>query len=95
MLILPLQDPGVTPNSNGLPGLSAIRQMVGALQTMSLVVCVGVVIVGAAAWALGSLNSSPHYAGKGKIACVLAAIAAILIASANKIVAFFSNIPIG
>jgi hypothetical protein len=89
-----MQDPGVSPNSNGLPGLPALRQIVGALQTFSLVICVAAFVIGAAAWALGSYGSNSHYAGRGKIGCLIAAGAAILIVSANGIIRFFSGIQI-
>ena len=33
-------DPGVQPNDDGLPGLSVLKQMVGALLTWGLLACV-------------------------------------------------------
>lgn len=89
------QDPGVTPNSNGLPGLPALRQVVGALQTFGLVICVAAFVIAAAAWAMGSFGNNAHYAGRGKLGCLVAAGAAVLIASANPIIRFFSGIQIG
>ena len=89
------QDPGVSPNSNGLPGLPALREIVGALQTFGLVICVAALIISAGAWAMGSFGSNAHYAGKGKVGCLIAAGAAVLIASANPIIRFFSGIQIG
>ena len=89
------QDPGVTPNSDGLPGLPALRQIVGALQTFGLVVCVAAFVISAAAWAIGSFGNNSHYAGRGKLGCLIAAGAATLIASANLIIRFFSGIQIG
>ncbi|MDX6239409.1 MAG: hypothetical protein QOG10_4224 [Kribbellaceae bacterium] len=88
------QDPGVTPNTNGLPGLPALRQLAGALVTFSLVICVAAFVISAAAWALGSFNSNAHYAGKGKTGVLIAGGAAILIGSANAIIRFFSGISI-
>lgn len=90
-----LQDPGITPNTNGLPGLPALRQMVGALVTFSLVICVAAFVISAAAWAMGSFNSNAHYAGKGKVGCLVAGGAAILIGSANGLIRFFSGISLG
>jgi hypothetical protein len=87
-----LQDPGISPNTNGLPGLPALRQLVGALLTFSLVICVAAFVISAAAWAMGSFNSNAHYAGKGKTGCLVAAGAAILIGSANGLIRFFSGI---
>jgi hypothetical protein len=88
------QDPGVTPNSNGLPGLPALRQLAGAVMTFSLVICVVAFVISAAAWALGSFNSNAHYAGKGKTGVLIAGGAAILIGSANAIIRFASGIHI-
>ena len=72
-----LQDPGISPNTNGLPGLPALRQLVGALVTFSLVICVAAFLISAVAWARGSFNSNAHYAGKGKTGCLVAAGAAV------------------
>jgi len=33
-------DPGISPNDNGLPGLSVVKSIVGALLTWGLVACV-------------------------------------------------------
>jgi hypothetical protein len=88
------QDPGVSPNSDGLPGLPALRNMVGALQTFGLVICVAAFVISAIAWAAGSINSNSHYAGKGKFGCVIAAGATALIASAPAIIRFFSGVVI-
>jgi hypothetical protein len=94
LTIIVTQDPGVSPNSNGLPGLSALKQMVGALLTFGLVVCVAGFVVSAAAWALGSLNSNAHHAGRGKTGCLVAGGAAVLIGSANAIIRFASGVSI-
>jgi uncharacterized protein DUF6112 len=88
------QDPGITPNSSGLPGLSAVKEIVGALLTFGLVACVAGFVISAAAWALGSHGGNAHYAGKGKQGCVIAGVAAILIGSANAIIRFASGIQI-
>ncbi|MEV0283491.1 DUF6112 family protein [Kribbella sp. NPDC050820] len=90
--LIVLQDPGISPNSHGLPGLPALRQLVGALLTFSLVICVAAFVISAVAWAMGSFNSNAHYAGKGKTGCLVAAGAAILIGSANGLIRFFSSI---
>lgn len=94
LTVIVTQDPGVTPNANGLPGLSALKQMVGALVTFGLVVSVAGLVISAAAWALGSLNSNAHYAGRGKTGCLVAGAAAIVIGSANAIIRFASGISI-
>ena len=39
---LPFDDPGITSNTTGLPGLGQLRTIVGAMLTFGLVVCVAV-----------------------------------------------------
>ncbi|WP_432877457.1 DUF6112 family protein [Kribbella sp. CA-245084] len=93
--LLPLQDPGVSPNANGLPGLPEARHLAGATVTFALVTCVVALIISAAAWALGNINGNPGYASKGRIGVLASLGAAILIGSANSLVRFFSGIIIG
>jgi hypothetical protein len=90
-----MQDPGVTPNTNGLPGLPAVRSLAGATITFALVSCVVALIISAAAWALGNINSNAHVASRGRIGVLASLGAAILIGSANALIRFFSGISIG
>lgn len=90
-----MQDPGVSPNTSGLPGLPEVRTLAGATITFALVSCVVALIISAAAWALGSINGNPHVAGKGRIGVLVSLAAAILIGSANSLIRFFSGIVIG
>ena len=90
-----LQDPGVSPNTTGLPGLPEVRTLAGATITFALVSCVVAFVISAAAWALGSINGNPHAAGKGRIGVLVSLGAAILIGSANSLIRFFSGIIIG
>jgi len=89
-----IQDPGIEPNTDGLPGLPALRHMIGALLPFGLAVCVAVFVISAAAWGMGSINGNAGYASKGKFGCLIAVGAAILISSANGIIRFFSGITI-
>jgi hypothetical protein len=86
-----LADPGVTPNTNGLPGMEAARKIVGALLTFGLIGSVAGVAVSALVWALSAHNGNSHYASRGKMGVVIAAAAAMLIGGADTIVAFFQN----
>lgn len=90
-LVVPLADPGVTPNSNGLPGLDLAKQIVGALLTFGLIAAVAGVVISAMVWALSSHNGNSHYASRGKSGVLIAAGAAILIGGADAIVTFFQN----
>lgn len=82
-------DPGITPNENGLPGVSEARKIVGALLTFGLIAAVAGVAISAIGWALGSHSANPHLAGRGRTGVVVAAIAALLIGGADLIVNFF------
>ncbi|WP_407343547.1 DUF6112 family protein [Pengzhenrongella phosphoraccumulans] len=84
-------DPGVTSNTTGLPGLTQLRDIVGAMLTFGLVVCVAALVASAVVWGFGSNSGNPHLAGRGKSGVVVAAGAALLIGAANAIVTFFSN----
>ena len=86
------QDPGVTSNSSGLPGLSQLRSIVGAMLTFGLVACVAATVISAVVWGFGANSGNPHVAGRGKTGVVLAAGAALLIGAANAIVTFSSNV---
>jgi uncharacterized protein DUF6112 len=86
-----LADPGVTPNTNGLPGMEAAKKIVGALLTFGLIGSVAGVAVSALVWALSAHNGNSHYASRGKMGVVIAAAAAMLIGGADTIVAFFQN----
>lgn len=85
------EDPGISPNSRGLPGLPQLKEIVGALLTFGLVACVGALVASAVVWGFGSNSGNPHLAGRGKSGVVVAAGAALLIGAANAIVTFFSN----
>ena len=84
------QDPGVSSNTTGLPGLEAFRQIVGAMLTFGLVACVAAVVASAVVWGFAANGGNPHMAGRGKTGVIVAAGAALLIGGANAIVAFFS-----
>jgi hypothetical protein len=85
-------DPGVRPNTDGLPGLEQLLRLVGASLTFGLVACVAAVAVSAATWAFGANSGNPHLAGRGKTGVVVSAGAALLIGAANALVAFFAAV---
>ena len=88
-MALPLID--VQPNTNGLPGLTALSHMVGALLTFGLVAAVAGVAISAMTWAIGSNSSNPHLAGRGKNGVLIAGAAALIIGAANTLVNFFND----
>jgi hypothetical protein len=88
-------DPGVTPNNGGLPGLSVLKQIVGALLTWGLVACVAALVVSVMIWALGHHGGNYSQATTGKTGVLVASGGALLIGGANAIVAFFSGLGAG
>ena len=88
-------DPGISPNSSGLPGLAVVQQIVGALLTWGLVACVAGLVVSVIVWALAHQQGNYAYASGGKTGVLVAAGGALLIGGANAIVAFFSGLGAG
>ena len=89
---LVLVDPGVKPNTNGLPGMDAARKIVGALLTLGLIGSVAGVAISALVWVLSAHNGNSHYASRGRTGVLVAAGAAVLIGGADTLVAFFQNV---
>jgi len=85
-------NPGVRPNSNGLPGLAVVKQIVGALLTWGLLACVAGLVVSVMIWALGHHNGNYMHTTSGKTGVLVATGGALLIGGANAIIAFFSNL---
>lgn len=88
-------DPGVSPNNNGLPGLSVLKEIVGALLTWGLIACVAALVVSVIIWALGHHSGNYSHTTSGKTGVLVSAGGAILIGGANSIVAFFSGLGAG
>lgn len=90
MAALSLLPTDVTPNTDGLPGIGAIKDIVGGLLTIGLVAAVAGVALASIAWAIGSHSSNPHIAGRGKTGVIVSLAAAMLIGAANTLVNFFN-----
>lgn len=88
-------DPGISPNDNGLPGLSVVKSIVGALLTWGLVACVAGLVVSVMVWALAHQQGNYSAASGGKTGVLISAGGALLIGGANAIVAFFSSLGAG
>ena len=89
---VPTGNPGVTPNSTGLPGLGVLRSIVGALLTWGLLACVAGLVISVIVWALGHQSGNYSHTSNGKTGVLVASGGAILIGGANAIVTFFSNL---
>ena len=90
-LLLPL-DITISPNSDGLPGIGELRNIVGASMTIGLILAVLALIIAAIVWALGSNSSNPHLAGRGKLGVLVALGAAIACGASVTLVNFFWNV---
>ena len=82
----------IDPNSDGLPGISELRNIVGASMTVGLVVAVLALIISSMVWALGANSSNPHLAGRGKLGVLVALGAAVVCGSSVTLVNFFWNV---
>lgn len=79
----------IVPNSTGLPGIAALRTMVGAAMTIGLVLSVLALIVSALVWGLGSNSSNPHLAARGKVGVLTSCAAAVICGASVTLVNFF------
>ena len=86
------QDINIGPNSNGLPGISQLKSIVGASMTVGLILAVLGLIVSAVVWALGANSSNPHLAGRGKFGVLVGLGAAIVTGASVALVNFFWNV---
>lgn len=73
---------GVFPNFDGLGGIGELKQVIGALLTIVLIVAVLMVIVSAICWAFGASHGNPALASKGRVG-VLVGIGAAALAGAG------------
>ena len=87
-----LADVNISPNSNGLPGISALQTIVGAVMTVGLILSVLALIVAAVVWAFGSHSANPHLATRGKTGVLIACGAAIITGGAVAFINFFWHV---
>jgi len=82
----------ISPNNDGLPGISQGEKLVGALLTIAVIAAVAGLLLGAVVWALGSHSANPQLQSRGKTGVLSGVIAAILAGGALVIINFFYNI---
>jgi Family of unknown function (DUF6112) len=80
----------VSPNTSGLPGISELDNIVGALLTIALVASLAGLAISAIVWAVGNHSVNPSLAGRGKTGVLVAFIAAALTGGAVTLINFFS-----
>lgn len=89
--VLPM-DINISPNDSGLPGISQLRTIVGAVMTIGLILSVLALIISAIVWGFGSNSSNPHLAGRGKIGVLVSCGAAVICGAAVTLINFFWNV---
>jgi hypothetical protein len=85
-------DINITPNSDGLPGIAALRTIVGPVMTGGLILSVLALIVAAIVWGFGANSSNPHLASRGKSGVLVSCGAAVVCGAAVTLVNFFWNV---
>ncbi|MGO3363662.1 MAG: DUF6112 family protein [Corynebacterium sp.] len=82
----------ISPNDSGLPGITALRTVVGAVMTIGLILSVLALIVSAVVWGFGSNSSNPHLASRGKVGVLISCGAAIITGASVTLINFFWNV---
>ncbi|MGO1664839.1 MAG: DUF6112 family protein [Micrococcaceae bacterium] len=82
----------ISPNDSGLPGIAALRTVVGAVMTIGLILSVLALIISAVVWGFGSNSSNPHLASRGKVGVLISCGAAIITGAAVTLINFFWNV---
>jgi hypothetical protein len=76
------------PSASALPGQSTIQQLTNGLGWWALVASLVGLVLGAAAWALGSHTNNYQYATTGRKAVLVSGAAALVIGAAPTLVNF-------
>jgi hypothetical protein len=91
-LILAAGGIGGTPNPNGLPGSSALQQLINGLAFWGLLAALAGLIISSGVWALSAHSGNYQHATMGRRGTIISATAAFLVGAAPAIVTFFENL---
>lgn len=81
----------VSPNTSGLPGISELQNIVGALLTVGLVAALAGLALSAIVWSVGNHSTNPVLSGRGKTGVLVSFVAAALIGGAVALINFFAG----
>ncbi len=81
--------PTMQPDSGQLPGGDLLRNLMDGLQYWALALALVALVIGAAAWALGSHGQNYQQSFIGRRAVLISGLAALLIGAGPGIVSFF------
>ncbi|MGD0441998.1 MAG: DUF6112 family protein [Acidimicrobiales bacterium] len=79
----------VSPNTSGLPGITELETIVGALLTIALIASLAGLVISAIVWAIGNHSVNPVLAGRGKSGVLVAFVAALITGGAVTLINFF------
>ncbi|GAA4706603.1 hypothetical protein APR04_001725 [Promicromonospora umidemergens] len=82
----------ITPNDDGLPGIAQLKEIVGAIMSIGLILAVVALIIAAIVWAFGANSSNPSLAGRGKTGILVAAVAGVVCGASVALVNFGWNL---
>jgi len=86
-----VQAVSVSPNSSGLPGISELENIVGALLTIGLIAALAGLVISASVWAVGNHSANPVLSGRGRSGVIVSFIAAALTGGAVALINFFAG----
>ena len=90
-LMVPM-DITISPNDTGLPGISQLKTIVGAIMTVGLILSVLALIISAIIWGFGANSSNPHMASQGKLGVIISCVAAVICGASVTLINFFWNV---
>jgi hypothetical protein len=76
------------PSASALPGRDTLERLANGLGWWALVAALVGLVLGAAAWALGSHTNNYQYSSSGRRAVLVSALAALVIGAAPTVVNF-------
>ena len=91
-MIVAATNVGGTPDPKGLPGSSALEQLVNGLAFWGLLAALAGLVISAAVWALSAHSGNYHHASMGRRGTLVSAGAAFIVGAGPAIVAFFENL---
>ncbi len=79
----------ISPDPDGLPGHPALQKLINGLAALTLLACIGGLLLGAAQWALGTKSNNYSHASDGKQKVLYALLAAFVIGAGAALINFF------
>jgi hypothetical protein len=90
--VIRLTGVSLTPDTGSLPGGAALQSLMNGVGGWALALSLVALVIGAAAWALGSHSQNYQQTFVGRRAVMISALAALLIGAGPAIVNFFYGV---